>query len=354
MGVDGSSKHKQGGKRQRPIEDPPVQSQSRRPSEQNRKPPHSVDSRPSNPAQSDRPGGLVYSLVPSLETERSPTSVQSSRREDGKPPLPEQSGLPPSPDGKPIQSRKPLPAVNGVSPISGQTNRTSLPASQAGRQGRPSSLADGRPTYSNKTPQLESGRPTQHRKLPFAERSGMQNPDDTRQITGAKSNMSSLQTHSTEPVPPKGYMGHLPSNSRSASPIQIEQAYPNRKTVIIRRSSKGSALGSIPGSMRGSIPGSVRGSLAAKSSTRVAELESVSDDSEEANARLYKIKEGFCFLLLIVGIVLFSYSLYYYIVGKCPFGLHQCPGGACVLLHQVCDGKFDCKDRSDESNCSKY
>ena len=38
---------------------------------------------------------------------------------------------------------------------------------------------------------------------------------------------------------------------------------------------------------------------------------------------------------------------------KCPFFQWKCPKGICLDYIQVCDGKDDCGDGSDEKNCSK-
>lgn len=35
-------------------------------------------------------------------------------------------------------------------------------------------------------------------------------------------------------------------------------------------------------------------------------------------------------------------------------GAYNCFDGSCVPLEKYCDGKYDCKDGSDENFCSKY
>ena len=42
-----------------------------------------------------------------------------------------------------------------------------------------------------------------------------------------------------------------------------------------------------------------------------------------------------------------------YIVA-CRSGEFQCSNGDCIAEAERCDGKFDCRDRSDESGCRKF
>ncbi|CAB3410364.1 unnamed protein product [Caenorhabditis bovis] len=37
----------------------------------------------------------------------------------------------------------------------------------------------------------------------------------------------------------------------------------------------------------------------------------------------------------------------------CPYGEFKCASGECVKRDKVCDGKFDCNDRSDEKECKE-
>lgn len=38
----------------------------------------------------------------------------------------------------------------------------------------------------------------------------------------------------------------------------------------------------------------------------------------------------------------------------CAFNEATCSNGECIAKSRVCDGQYDCEDRSDELRCSKY
>jgi len=41
------------------------------------------------------------------------------------------------------------------------------------------------------------------------------------------------------------------------------------------------------------------------------------------------------------------------VFGQCDIDESACTNGACIPRDYVCDGDYDCTDRSDESNCCK-
>jgi len=40
--------------------------------------------------------------------------------------------------------------------------------------------------------------------------------------------------------------------------------------------------------------------------------------------------------------------------GHCQRGEVPCDNGVCIPLDYLCDGDYDCTDRSDEANCGQY
>jgi len=40
--------------------------------------------------------------------------------------------------------------------------------------------------------------------------------------------------------------------------------------------------------------------------------------------------------------------------GHCQRGEVPCDNGVCIPLDYLCDGDYDCTDRSDEANCGPY
>lgn len=45
----------------------------------------------------------------------------------------------------------------------------------------------------------------------------------------------------------------------------------------------------------------------------------------------------------------FLYSFYFYIAPGCPLYTWQCHDGQCIKSEELCDGNYDCDDKSDET-----
>lgn len=43
--------------------------------------------------------------------------------------------------------------------------------------------------------------------------------------------------------------------------------------------------------------------------------------------------------------------MFFNFLSRCPEYLFTCDYGACIDLEKKCDGKKDCRDNSDETNC---
>lgn len=47
-------------------------------------------------------------------------------------------------------------------------------------------------------------------------------------------------------------------------------------------------------------------------------------------------------------------NLFFSLEGRCRSGEWQCNNGDCILAKAYCDGRYDCRDYSDERWCRKY
>lgn len=57
-----------------------------------------------------------------------------------------------------------------------------------------------------------------------------------------------------------------------------------------------------------------------------------------------------CSCTVLMSVLAIYFVLYSVSGGKCS---HVCPNKVCLPKSSVCDGIIDCKDRSDEVNCTR-
>ena len=77
----------------------------------------------------------------------------------------------------------------------------------------------------------------------------------------------------------------------------------------------------------------------------MSDVESLTEDNHSNHAGPVQ-----CVCLCVCVCMCVSLCVCVSLGGKC---FHMCPNKVCVPKSSVCDGVLDCRDRSDELNCSK-